>query len=163
MMDHPNIIQYKHVRNYDLSNQIHEIKGKLYLGMELVKGGRLTDLIQLRKETNQPFSDVEASKMMRSLLSAIAYMHEKGIVHRDLKPDNILVSNTEDLSLIKVADFGLSAKQIITDGGLQENCGTLIYMAPEVIKYNEYTKSVDMWSAGIIMYNLLTMGSHPFY
>jgi len=78
--------------------------------MELVKGGRLTDLIQLRKETNQPFSDVEASKMMRSLLSAIAYMHEKGIVHRDLKPDNILVSNTEDLSLIKVADFGLSAK-----------------------------------------------------
>jgi ribosomal protein S6 kinase alpha-5 len=72
--------------------------------MELVKGGRLTDLIRDRFKSRSRFSDKEASAMIKAILSAVSYMHEKGIVHRDLKPgkhqvilnqvDNILVHDT---------------------------------------------------------------------
>ena len=101
---------------------------------------------------------------MKGILSAVALMHEKGIVHRDLKPDNILVQDKTDLSTCKVIDFGLSAKHNLMQGGLAQQCGTVIYMAPEVIAHNfEYTKSVDIWATGIIMYELLTGGRHPLY
>lgn len=101
---------------------------------------------------------------MRSILNAVAYIHSRGIVHRDLKPDNILIGDYNDLSTIKIADFGLSAKydhvSFIT---LDQHCGTLIFMAPEVASKKEYSKSVDIWSTGIIMYMLLTGGSHPLF
>jgi serine/threonine protein kinase len=101
---------------------------------------------------------------MRGILSAVAYMHEKGIVHRDLKPDNILVNDRSDLNTCRVIDFGLSAKHNLIQGGLDKQCGTVIYMAPEIIAHNyEYTKSVDIWAIGIIMYELLTGGKHPLY
>lgn len=95
--------------------------------MELVKQGRLTDLIRDRVKQNSKFTDKEASALMKGILSAVEYMHEKGIVHRDLKPginyyliynysslDNILISDKEDLSTCKIVDFGLSAKYILT-------------------------------------------------
>lgn len=116
---------------------------------------------------------------MKGILSAVEYMHDKGIVHRDLKPgkeirsvtnfnfcyvDNILLQSKEDLSSCKVVDFGLSAKYKLADGGLDQKCGTVVYMAPEIITRNyEYTKSVDIWSTGIIMYEILTGGKHPLY
>jgi serine/threonine protein kinase len=136
--------------------------------MELVKGGRLTDLIKERftslNTDNRRFTDKEASALMRGILSAVAYMHDKGIVHRDLKPDNILVHDKEDLNTCKVIDFGLSAKHNLIQGGLDRACGTAVYMAPEVLVHrHEYTKSVDIWSTGIIMYEVLTGGSHPLY
>jgi len=56
------------------------------MGMELIQGGRLTDLIKSKKEANERFTDQESSAMMKGLLSAVAYIHEQGIVHRDLKP-----------------------------------------------------------------------------
>jgi serine/threonine protein kinase len=91
--------------------------------MELVRDGRLTDLIKDRfispaPESTQRFTDKEASAIMRGILSAVAFMHEKGIVHRDLKPDNILVQDRSDLSTCKVIDFGLSAKHNLMQGGL---------------------------------------------
>jgi serine/threonine protein kinase len=69
-----------------------------------------------------------------------------------------------DLSTIKIADFGLSAKyDHFSFKILDQHCGTLIFMAPEVAFKKEYSKSVDIWSIGIIMYNLLTGGNHPLY
>ena len=74
-------------------------------------------------------------------------------MHRDLKPDNILIGDKNDLSTIKVADFGLSAKyDHVSFTTLDEHCGTLIFMAPEVAFKKEYSRSVDIWSTGIIMY-----------
>lgn len=68
--------------------QIHEIKGKLYLGMEMVREGRLTDIIKEKIEMQGKFADNEASALMRGILQAVQYMHENNIVHRDLKPGN---------------------------------------------------------------------------
>jgi len=65
---------------------------------------------------------------------------------------------------VKIADFGLGAKYgLKNEGGLDAHCGTLIFMAPEVIKSKEYTKKVDIFSTGIIMFQLLTEGKHPIY
>jgi serine/threonine protein kinase len=78
--------------------------------------------------------------------------------------DNILVGDVNDLTTIKVADFGLSAKyDHVSFRTLDQHCGTLIFMAPEVALKKEYSKSVDIWSTGIIMYMLLTGGQHPLF
>ncbi len=99
--------------------------------MELVWGGRLTDLIKQKFDQCQRFSDKEASSLLKGILNAVAYIHEKGIVHRDLKPgklmisltdhshlENILIEDTSDLTTVKIADFGLSAKHVTSQGGL---------------------------------------------
>jgi len=87
--------------------------------MEMMQGGQLTELIKMKKNSNTKFTDEEASTIMRFILRAVKYIHSRGIVHRDLKPgifphfltlDNILVGDYNDLTTIKLADFGLSAK-----------------------------------------------------
>ena len=67
--------------------------------------------------------------------------------------ENILIGDKTDFTSIKIADFGLSAKYTVeSNGRLDQNCGTLIYMAPEVNSDSDYSKYVDMWSCGIMMY-----------
>ena len=68
--------------------------------------------------------------IIKSIFEAVHYLHSNEIVHRDLKPDNILIADPEDLSSIKVADFGLSAKYDHNDS---DQVGTLIFMSPELI------------------------------
>jgi len=92
----------------------------------------------------------------------VDYLHQRGIVHRDLKPENILFANKkyED---VKISDFGLS--RIVGDGSfLQTMCGTPQYLAPEIINNTEskgYSKKVDVWSLGAILYFMLS-GTPPF-
>jgi calcium/calmodulin-dependent protein kinase I len=78
--------------------------------MELVQHGNLSDLIASKVARDEIFSDEEASKIVKSVLEAVEYMHSKNIVHRDLKPENILMAHLTDYSQLKVADFGLSVK-----------------------------------------------------
>lgn len=99
---------------------------------------------------------------MDSLFGAVDYLHSREICHRDIKPENIMFDDINDLNSLKLVDFGLSAQYF---EALEEYdfCGTLIYMAPEQIDQKIYTKSVDIWSCGIIMYMLLNNGKHPLY
>jgi serine/threonine protein kinase len=81
---------------------------------------------------NKEFTDEEAAMIMGSLLSAVDHVHRKNYVHRDLKPDNVLINEFDDLSSIKLADFGLSAtNKINIHNSNDERMGTLIFMAPE--------------------------------
>lgn len=89
-------------------------------------------------------------------------MHSREIVHRDLKPENILFEDKKNFSSIKVVDFGLSS-QFCESKGDYEFCGTLVYMAPEQLEKRVYTKSIDIWSCGIIMYKILNDYGHPFF
>ena len=127
--------------------------------MELIKDGSLQELLQLRKVSDKRFTDKEVSTLIRSILSALAHMHEKDTMHRDLKPSNILLADRNDLSSVKIIDFGLSEKYVLLDE-YSNTQGTLLYMAPEVVGagHGKISKSVDIWSIGIIMFMLLSGG-----
>ena len=103
---------------------------------------------------NKTISEEKASLIIKEVLSAIAYLHQNQICHRDLKPENIMFSRENDLSSIKIIDFGLSLQNFDTLCN-SDYCGTLIYMAPEEINRKSYYLSVDIWSIGILMYMLL--------
>jgi serine/threonine protein kinase len=97
-----------------------------------------------------------------NLFDAVDYLHSREIVHRDIKPENILLANQKDFTSLKLIDFGLSSQYFEIMGDF-EFCGTLLYMAPEQLEKRVYTKSIDIWSCGIIMYQLLNNGIHPFH
>lgn len=153
-LDHENIVKVKH---------LIQLRGKLYMGMEYVGYGQLFHLIQKKADKGEQFSDIVASRIMKGIIDAVSYIHDKGIIHRDLKTANILVDeNTLDCEnpTVKIIDFGFGDK---SQSSYDEHMGTLMYMAPEVALNHEYTKSVDIWALGIIMHMLLKGGRHPFY
>ena len=133
--------------------------------IELWTGGTLQELIEEqtksylsnKSQSNKIFSDEDASKIMKSILEGVSSMHSKGIVHRDLKPENILFVDKDDTLNLKIIDFGLAAKynDACPMSLLDCHWGTVLYMAPEIALKQEYSKSIDVWSLGIIMYNLL--------
>merc|ERR1719263_1017641 len=86
-------------------------------------------------------------------------MHKKNIVHRDIKPENILIDDIENLD-IKITDFGF-ATFFDTSKKLDEVLGSPIYMPPEIVKKQLYDSKVDIWSAGVVVFILLT-GTPPF-
>ena len=90
-------------------------------------------------------------KCITLTIQAIAFCHSEGIIHRDIKPSNILVSDNNKLVL---ADFGLACQ--INEKKETEYCGTLQYIASEIILHESYTYSVDIWSVGMTFYELLT-------
>lgn len=100
------------------------------------------------------------------------YLHSLNIIHRDLKPgkylhyeiENILFADCDDLTSVKIVDFGLSAKlEVHSPANIKAQCGTLLYMAPEVFSKPSYTKSVDLWACAVILYMIFNEGRHPFY
>jgi serine/threonine protein kinase/Ca2+-binding EF-hand superfamily protein len=145
LMDHPHIIKMLN---------LYESRDTIYIVMEMLKGGELFERIVGRPR----FTEVEAAKLLRPLLESVAYMHDLGIVHRDIKPENILCG--ENLSELKIADFGLS-KMILPKEKMTQPCGTLSYVAPEVLTNQGYGKEADLWSIGVIMF-LLICGKLPF-
>eukprot|EP01128_Nolandella_sp_AFSM9_P011388 TRINITY_DN80_c0_g1_i1.p1 TRINITY_DN80_c0_g1~~TRINITY_DN80_c0_g1_i1.p1 ORF type:complete len:378 (+),score=126.02 TRINITY_DN80_c0_g1_i1:49-1134(+) len=138
-------------------HEIYEDDEKVYIVMELIDGSELFDRIVEKGY----YSENNARIVVKQILKAVKYLHEKGIAHRDLKPENLLCSGIDEDEVVKIADFGLS--KIQTDEEfLQTSCGTPGYVAPEVLLCESYDQSVDMWGVGIITYILLA-GYPPFY
>jgi len=108
--------------------------------MEYVKSGSLNDLLEERKISNQRLNDYENSLIVKSIINAVAHLHSHGIVHRDLKLENILIQDKNNLSSIKLIDFGLSDKFNNENKIMSKFCGTALFQAPELIKYQIYSK-----------------------
>ena len=109
----------------------------------------------------QKLNENETRKLFKQLFQSIKYLHERNIVHRDIKPENILLVD-KDLH-VKLADFGL-AKIIGEESFTTTLCGTPSYVAPEILadsKQRKYTKAVDVWSLGVVLYICLC-GFPPF-
>ncbi|KAM3714518.1 hypothetical protein ACJW30_01G341000 [Castanea mollissima] len=145
LLHHPNIVR------------IHEVIGsktKIYIVMEHVSGGQLTDKMSYVKK----LEEWEARKLFQQLIDAVDYCHNKGVYHRDLKPENLLMDHKGNL---KVSDFGLSALQ--KPGGiLTTACGSPCYVAPELLLNKGYDgAAADVWSCGVILFEILA-GHLPF-
>jgi len=120
--------------------------------MEHLAGGDLFSFLEKRK-FRVP-EDV-AKRITHQLATALYYLHSFGIVHRDLKPENILMVRPDDLSDVKIVDFGLS-KTFGPGETCKEPFGTLCYVAPEILMQRPYDKSVDLWSLGVILHLMLS-------
>jgi len=149
LVRHPNVIPFY---------SIMESTTHVYFISELIKGKDLSQFIASRKI----LSEYQAANITYYLLLAVQYIHDNGIIHRDLKPENIMIEFTEDghILTVKIIDFGLS-KTILPNSLSFEQCGTLIYIAPEVFFKYGYNKEVDVWSIGVILYYML-MGELPY-
>ncbi|WRX18147.1 Protein kinase domain - like 10 [Theobroma cacao] len=143
---HPNVVDLK---------AVYEDEDFVHLVMELCAGGELFH----RLEKYGSFSEFEARVLFKHLMEVVKYCHDNGIVHRDLKPENILLATKSSSSPIKLADFGL-ATYIKQGQSLHGTVGSPFYIAPEVLA-GGYNQAADVWSAGVILYILLS-GMPPF-
>ncbi|XP_028843860.1 ribosomal protein S6 kinase alpha-2 [Denticeps clupeoides] len=131
-----------------------QTEGKLYLILDFLRGGDL--FTRLSKEVM--FTEEDVKFYLAELALALDHLHSLGIIYRDLKPENILL---DEEGHIKITDFGLSKEAIDNDKRAYSFCGTIEYMAPEVVNRRGHTQSADWWSFGVLMFEMLT-GSLPF-
>lgn len=145
-IDHPSFIRV---------HEYFEERDYFYLIMDYHKEGTLAAKLKASKGCSEDF----LKKVMKKILSGVSHLHQKGLVHRDLKPENILISEKDEEILVKIIDFDTCGK-LNEFGKLSGLYGTALYMPPEMA-LGEYDSKCDMWSAGMIMYNLMT-GKTPF-
>ena len=141
-LSHPNIIKF---------HQFFFDNSKAYLIMQYADGGDLNKKINEKIRNNENFEETQILCWFSELCSAIKCCHDNNIMHRDIKPKNIFLTKNNQ---IKLGDFGvaklLNPKNIITDTFM----GTLDYMPPEALERKPYTFSFDIWSLGIVLYEL---------
>jgi len=139
---HPNI-----VKCYD----ILETNDFFYIIMELCD-------CNLKSILTKPIKEKYAKFYYKQLLNGMNHLVLHNIVHRDLKPQNILL--TDQNMCLKIADFGLSSRS--TSKHITMQCGSPMYMAPEILNGSKYNNKIDIWSSGIILYEIL-FNINPFY
>lgn len=130
-----------------------QTEGKLYLILDFLRGGDL--FTRLSKEVM--FTEEDVKFYLAELALAVDHIHSLGIIYRDLKPENILLDADGHISL---TDFGLS-KLPLDDQKAYSFCGTVEYMAPEVVNRKGHSFAADWWSFGVLMFEMLT-GALPF-
>lgn len=128
--------------------------GKLYLILEYLSGGELF----MHLEREGIFMEDTACFYLSEIILALEHLHSEGIIYRDLKPENILL---DAMGHVKLTDFGLCKERIQDDSVTHTFCGTIEYMAPEILTRTGHGKAVDWWSLGALMYDMLT-GAPPF-
>uniref|UniRef100_A0A914XMN3 non-specific serine/threonine protein kinase n=1 Tax=Plectus sambesii TaxID=2011161 RepID=A0A914XMN3_9BILA len=128
--------------------------GKLYLILEYLSGGELF----MHLEREGIFMEDTAAFYLSEIVCALEHLHHQGIIYRDLKPENILLDSRGH---VKLTDFGLCKEAIEGDQKTHTFCGTIEYMAPEILMRTGHAKAVDWWSLGALMFDMLT-GGPPF-
>lgn len=137
--------------------EVYETETDVILVQELCKGGELMQRVEKLENLNEH----KIANIFKQILLSIEYCHQNTIVHRDLKPENFMFASEKDDAKIKLIDFGLATrltkhkkghKSVLN--GIKSRVGTIIFMAPEVIK-QDYSYKCDLWSAGVILYILI--------
>ena len=138
-LSHINVVKvYELIYDTELNN--------IYMILEFFENGDLSKYLSGKSLTEE-----YANNFSIQIKDGLQYLLSKNILHRDLKPQNILVSKNK---ILKISDFGLS-KYIDNDNIMNTVCGSPLYMAPEIIKYRKYTVKSDIWSFGVIIYEMV--------
>lgn len=145
-LSHPNIVTI-----YDVG--VHE--NKTFIAMEYVEGKTLRELINDDELTIERITDISVQ-----ICEGLNEAHSKGITHRDIKPENILI---DEKGKVKIVDFGLAKIKNVSRGITKQDStvGTLKYMSPEQIRNQSVDHRSDIWSFGVILYEMIT-GKYPF-
>jgi len=137
--------------------KVLEDQYKMYLVMQLVPG------VDIRNYLNRfgPFSESLARKVVFSLAWSLSLIHTEGIIHRDIKPENVLIDirHGHEVSSVSLVDFGLAIRSAQARAG--SCCGTAGYLAPELLRFQEFDCKVDVFSLGVLTYTLIA-GECPF-
>ena len=145
-LSHENIIRLYNV--YEDENSINLI-------LEYAKNGNLYELLS-QPENKKGLDEQRAFDYFIQVVNAVYYLHQNNIIHRDIKPENILIGKK---GLLKLCDFGW-AKELTLENR-STFCGTVEYMAPEIVGSENYDFGVDIWSLGILLYEMV-IGHSPF-
>jgi len=127
----------------------------LVLVLEFCSNGNLQNLLRLTKRLNQDWSRLYAAEV----LLALSYLHQRDTVYRDLKPENVVLDFEGHA---KLTDFGLSKEKVAGLNGTKSFCGSIAFMAPEVIRRSGHGHTVDIYGLGVLVYCML-VGMPPFY
>jgi eukaryotic-like serine/threonine-protein kinase len=133
-----------------------EKRSRIYMVMEWCEGRLLREIL-----SHGPFSHVRAIRVAVRVLDALEYIHEQGIVHRDLKPENIMVDTDDNVKLIDFGIAGDSGARRLTYANFTATLGTADYISPEQVKGKRGDGRSDIYSMGVILYEMLT-GRLPF-
>lgn len=128
--------------------------------MEECTGGSLFERIFNKASAKNVISEKSIALLFKQIMDALNHCHSQGICHRDLKPENILFLNKSENSPLKLIDFGLGAMSRKANLRLISKLGSPHYISPEILD-GEYDCKSDVWSAGVILYNLF-FGTQPF-
>jgi serine/threonine protein kinase len=152
---HPNIANYEAC--YTFSSFTGEYD---FAVLQYYEEGNLQQLIDSRK-----LNQTQKETLLRQILEGVGFLHNQGIIHRDLKPQNILIAKRNDEYIPKITDFGISKKLDINKSSVFTNslagAGTMAYASPEQLLGKTIKKNTDLWSFGVIAFQLLT-GKMPF-
>ncbi|KAL0033084.1 hypothetical protein WJX79_002163 [Trebouxia sp. C0005] len=147
--------QIRHKNIVHLEDVVEE-SSYLYLVMEYCAGGDLAGYIRRCKRV----PEVTACAVMRQLGAGLKELWSRQMVHRDLKPQNLLLSDNTPQAVLKIADFGF-ARHLQQQELANTLCGSPLYMAPEILKSQQYDAKADLWSVGTILYELV-VGRPPY-
>ena len=153
LIKHPNVVSL--IKDFEDEKYI-------YLVMEYYKGGDLFSYMYENRKKQKNFGEKTIAKIIKIIAQTIQYLNYFGIVHRDLKPENIVFGIKDDISSLTLIDLGV-AITLPYGKTSSEPVGTLDYISPEIFSRKPYSHKVDVWSLGIILYILFTMGKiYPF-
>lgn len=145
MLKHPNIIAY--INSF--------LEGpRMYIIMEYANGGDLGIKIKERKDSNTQFEEWEIMRIFVQLVLALMHIHARKVLHRDLKPLNVFLTLQ---GIVKLGDFGIARLLDSTTDGAQTTIGTPHYLSPEIVNNEAYGTRSDLWSLGVVTYELAAL------
>lgn len=139
--------------------EVEENEQYLVLILELMEWCTLKQLMIQRFMEKKCFTEKEISVIIKNILNGLNYMHINKVMHRDIKPENIMFKDYNDLNSLRIIDLGLATS--FESHKVKKFCGTIKFMAPEILENKSYDQSVDIWACGIILYLLCSGGMHP--